>query len=97
MAKIVYSELSDEKLLIETQNLMNEIRAFMNHEIISTRKINELSTKVYEISGELNVRGGRSRNEELALTMLSKRIDLAEVLMKLKNNCKEAKSQPQPQ
>ena len=97
MAKIVYSELSDEKLLIETQNLMNEIKAFMNHDIISSRKINELSTKVYEISGELNVRGGRSRNDELALTMLSKRIDLAEMLMNLKKNNKESKSQPQPQ
>ena len=97
MAKIVYSELSDEKLLIETQNLMNEIRAFMNHDIISARKINELSTKVYEISGELNVRGSREADNELSLCMLSKRIDLAEMLMNLKKNNKESKSQPQPQ
>ena len=97
MAKIIYKELSDEVLLVESQNLMNEIKAFMNHDIISIRKINELSSKVYEISGELNVRGGRLRDEELALTMLSRRIDLAEVLMKLKNKCKESKPQPQPQ
>lgn len=96
MAKIIYSELDNESLLVESKNLTNEIRAFMDHNIISDRKINEFSTKIDEISKEVNTRVFETADEEMFLRLLAISANLDDMLNKLKIS-KESRMQPQPQ
>lgn len=97
MVKIKYKNLSDEMLLVESQNLLNELKAFMNHIIISTKKMTELSNKVNEINSELKVRGSKEPQSKLSLCMLSTKVELEEMLIMLNNHNKEWNNQNQPQ
>lgn len=46
---INYRELTGDELMVEMKNVANEVKAFMGHEIISTRKIKDLTNKSNEI------------------------------------------------
>ncbi|MBQ4541610.1 MAG: hypothetical protein IJA23_02020 [Clostridia bacterium] len=93
-----YKNLSDELIVIETQNIISEIKAFLHHDIISERKYTQLETKVYEISRELENRVKfLGEDAESVLTknaVLGKVEQLNNLLQNLK---KRVQSQPQPQ
>ena len=51
-----YANHSDEFLIVESQNTINEIRAFTGHHFVSERKIEQLSQRVNELVFELDLR-----------------------------------------
>lgn len=93
-----YKNLSDELIVIETQNIISEIKAFLHHDIVSERKYTQLETKVYEISRELENRVKFLGEDDEAVStkniILRKVEELNNLLQNLK---KRVQTPPQPQ
>ena len=93
-----YKNLSDELIVIETQNIISEIKAFLHHDIVSERKYTQLETKVYEISRELECRVKFLGEDDEAVStkniILRKVEELNNLLQNLK---KRVQTPPQPQ
>lgn len=93
-----YKNLSDELIVIETQNIISEIKAFLHHDIVSERKYTQLETKVYEISRELESRVKFLGEDDEAVStkniILRKVEELNNLLQNLK---KRVQTPPQPQ
>ena len=86
-----YANHSDEFLLVESQNTINEIRAFTGHHFVSERKIEQLSQRVNELVFELNLRSkkwlatGESEEIKEMVSIIAKTIEnLKSSLEKLK-------------
>ena len=93
-----YKNLSDEVIVIETQNIISETKAFLHHDIVSERKYTQLETKVYEISRELESRVKFLGEDDEAVStkniILRKVEELNNLLQNLK---KRVQTPPQPQ
>lgn len=76
-----YAKCSDEFLIVESQNTVNEIRAFMGHSFVSERKIGQLNSRVDELVFELNLRSkkwlleGDSAEIKEMVSILSKTVE----------------------
>lgn len=76
-----YAKCSDEFLIVESQNTVNEIRAFMGHYFISARKMGQLNSRVDELVFELNLRSkkwileGDSAEIKEMVSILSKTVE----------------------
>ena len=93
MEKGIYTDYSDELLLVESQNTVSEIRAFMGHHMVSARKIEQLSKRVNELVFELNLRSekwlkvGDSEEIKEMVSIISKLVSgLKDSIEKLKQH-----------
>ena len=93
MEERIYESHSDESLLVEAHNLVNEIRAFSGHHFVSERKVEQLSSRVNELVFELNLRSkkwlatGESEEIKEMVSIIAKTIEnLKSSLEKLKQH-----------
>ncbi len=93
-----YKNLDDELLVVEMQNTISEIKAFLQQSVISYRKYTQLETKVNEISREIESRMKSFADSEESLavkTLVSNKI--AELKTLLSRLSEKVQTPPQPQ